>query len=206
VWVDPRVVDLEPARRLAVHAAELLRAAGMAPSLDAAVADCVWVVGTSSRKVEGKRRLNPREAAHQLIGRAAQGSVALVFGDERNGLSNAEVARCHALSAAPTRDEQSSLNLAQAVLLYSYELRMAQLAAASHPTEPLPVAATDAEVRHVETALRCALEKCRFLVSDERHAVRDLMAPLVRSHLSRRETQLWLAALHSVLRCLRTPV
>jgi tRNA C32,U32 (ribose-2'-O)-methylase TrmJ len=58
----------------------------------------------------------------QMLARTAQGTVALVFGDERNGMSNAELLRCNALSTAPTLSHQPSLNLAQAVLLYAYEL------------------------------------------------------------------------------------
>src|SRR5262249_28399766 len=63
VWVDPVVDDLERARRVAVHSTDVLSSARVASSLDAAVADCVWVVGTTSRRVPGKRRVNPRTAA-----------------------------------------------------------------------------------------------------------------------------------------------
>ena len=129
-WVRPEAEDLGPARRLAVHAEEVLDGARRADTLEEAVADCVWVVGTSSRKVEGKRRLSPRAVGEELVARAAQGPVAVVFGDERSGLTNAEVERCHDLSAVPTDPSQPSINLAQAVLLYAYEVRMASLAAA----------------------------------------------------------------------------
>jgi TrmH family RNA methyltransferase len=199
-WVTPVVEDFTPARRLAVHAEDVLDGAGRAESLDAAVADCVWVVGTSSRKVEGKRRLNAREAAQELVVRAAQGPVALVFGDERSGMTNAEVERCHDLSAVPTDPAQPSINLAQAVLLYSYEVRMAQLAAAERPAAPLPLAATDAELAQVEAALKGALEAVGFLVNEGRHGLRDLFAPLRRARLSRKEARLWLAALHTVIK------
>lgn len=199
-WVTPGVEDLTPARRLAVHAEDVLEGAGRADSLDAAVADCVWVVGTSSRKVEGKRRLSAREAAQELLVRAAQGPVALVFGDERSGMTNAEVERCHDLSAVPTDPSQPSINLAQAVLLYSYEVRMAQLAAAQTPPAPLPLAATDAELAQVEAALKAALQAVGFLVNEGRHGLRDLFAPLRRARLSRKEARLWLAALHTVVK------
>jgi TrmH family RNA methyltransferase len=205
-WVHPEAEDLAPARRLAVHAEDLLRAAGRADSLEEAVADCVWVVGTSSRKVEGKRRLSPRAVAEEMVQRAAQGPVALVFGDERSGLTNAEVERCHDLSAVPTAPEQPSINLAQAVLLYAYELRMATLAAAPPPAAPLPVAATDAELAQVEQALEDTLVSGGFLVDPQargRSALRDLFAPLRRSRLSRKEARLWLAALHSLTKRLR---
>jgi len=205
-WVHPEAEDLAPARRLAVHAEDVLESAGRADSLDAAVADCVWVVGTSSRKVEGKRRLSPRAVAEELVQRAAQGPVALVFGDERSGLTNAEVERCHDLSAVPTAPEQPSINLAQAVLLYSYELRIASLASEPHTLPPLPVAATDSELSLVESALEQALVTGGFLVDEHqgRTGLRDLFAPLRRSRLTRKEAKLWLAALHTLAKRLRS--
>jgi TrmH family RNA methyltransferase len=206
-WIHPEAEDLAPARRLAVHAEDVLEAAGRADSLDAAVADCVWVVGTSSRKVEGKRRLSPRAVAEEMVQRAAQGPVALVFGDERSGLTNVEVERCHDLSAVPTAPEQPSINLAQAVLLYAYELRMASLAASPPPAAPLPVAATDTELAQVESALEQALVAGRFLVDENpqgRTGLRDLFAPLRRSRLTRKEARLWLAALHTLAKRLRS--
>ncbi|HZI13207.1 MAG TPA: TrmH family RNA methyltransferase [Myxococcus sp.] len=200
VWVTPEVEDLGPARRLAVHAEDVLDGARRAATLEEAVADCVWVVGTSSRKVEGKRRLPPRAVGEELVARATQGSVALVFGDERSGLTNAEVERCHDLSAVPTAPEQPSINLAQAVLLYAYEVRVAHLEASAPPAGPLPVAATDAELAQVEATLETLLAAGGFLVDEQpgRTALRDLFAPLRRSRLTRKEARLWLAALHTV--------
>ncbi len=200
VWVTPEVEDLGPARRLAVHAEDVLDGARRADTLEAAVADCVWVVGTSSRKVEGKRRLPPRAVGEELVARSTQGTVALVFGDERSGLTNAEVERCHDLSAVPTAPEQPSINLAQAVLLYAYEVRVALLEAAAPPAGPLPVAATDAELAQVEATLETLLSAGGFLVDEQpgRTALRDLFAPLRRSRLTRKEARLWLAALHTV--------
>jgi TrmH family RNA methyltransferase len=205
-WVHPEAEDLAPGRRLAVHAEDVLESARRADSLEEAVADCVWVVGTSSRKVEGKRRLSPRAVAEELVQRAAQGPVALVFGDERSGLTNAEVERCHDLSAVPTAPEQPSINLAQAVLVYAYELRMASLAASPPPAAPLPVAASDAELAQVESALEESLVAGGFLVDAQprgRSGLRDLFAPLRRSRLTRKEARLWLAALHTLTKRLR---
>ncbi len=197
-WVTPRLDDMEPAYRLAVNAGDLLETARVCRSLDEAIDDCVWVVGTSSRHVAGQRRVDPHEAARRLVERATEGPVALVFGDERNGLSNVEVQSCHALSAAPTLEDQPSINLAQAVVLYSYEVRMAQLHARALPAAPRPVSATRAEIQTLETELHAVLQGCHFLAHAERHAVRDLMASLQRGGLSRKEVQLWLAALHTL--------
>ncbi len=92
---------------------------------------------------------------------AAQGAeerVAIVFGDERSGMSNLDLSRCHQLSAISTGDEQPSLNLAQAVLVYCYELRLAWLATSERRSSaPLPAAATTLELATLEESFKRAL-------------------------------------------------
>jgi len=91
------------------------------------------------------------------------------------------------------------------VLLYAYELRVASLAA-SPPPRPPATPATDAELERLRGALEALLSRGGFLVHPHRHALRDLMTPLLRSALSRREARLWMAALSSVARRLgRSP-
>jgi tRNA/rRNA methyltransferase len=192
--------DFAAMRRVAVHAEELLDRPRLVRTLDEAVADCAWVVGTSSRRVRGKRHLAPEEVAREALARAGEGRTAIVFGDERSGLTNAEVLRCHDLSVVPTAAEQPSLNLAQAVLLYAWEARRA--AAAAEPERAVRTAraagATDADLARIEEALRGALRDGGFLRGPERHAVRDLLDPLRRARLAPREARLWEAALRSL--------
>lgn len=199
VWVQPEVEELAPARRLAVHAGELLERVRIVDSLEEAVADCVWVVGTSSRRVEGKRRLTPRQVGDEAARRAGQGAVAIVFGDERSGMTNEDVWRCHDLSSVPTAPEQPSINLAQSLLLYGYEARIAALSIPEQPSS-LPAPATVESLGALESALKQVLVAGGFLVHEGRHALRDLMAPWLRSGLSRNEAGLWTAALHRVRR------
>ena len=190
--------DFASARRVAVHAETLLDRPRLVSSLDEAVADCTWVVGTSGRV--GGRLLSPAEVARGAAERSP-GLTAIVFGEERSGLDNDAIDRCHDLSVIPTDAAQPSLNLAQAVVVYAYALRRAALAGAE-PRAPGAVAATDAELERVEEALRSALRVGGFLAGPERHAVRDLAATLRRARLSRREARLWLAALRRVGRAL----
>jgi tRNA/rRNA methyltransferase len=189
--------EFATARRLAVHAEDLLDRPRVVATLEDAIADCGWVVATSSRRVRGKRRLAPDEVAREALARAAEGTTAIVFGDERSGLTNAEVDRCHDLSAIPSASEQPSLNLAQAVLVYAWELRRAGIGAGAPPRGEA-AGATDAELVRVEEALRSTLRSGGFLAGPERHAVRDLAATLRRARLSRREARLWLAALRTL--------
>lgn len=107
----------------AAGAEDVLTTATVYASLDAAVADCIFVLGTSARP----RRiawplLSPPAAARNLLQEAEHGPGALVFGRERTGLTNAELDRCHALSTIPANPDFSSLNIACAVQVMTYEL------------------------------------------------------------------------------------
>jgi TrmH family RNA methyltransferase len=116
------------ASMLAAGADDVLDAAGRHADLDAALAGCHFVLGTSARRRHVPMpELSPRQAARQLFAAAAAGPVALVFGRERTGLENAELQRCHAAVAIPADPAYSSLNLAAAVQVLAYELRLASL-------------------------------------------------------------------------------
>ncbi len=200
--------DFATARRVAVHAEELLDRPRLCATLDEAVADCAWVVGTSARKVRGKVRLRPEEVGQEALLRRP-GRTAIVFGEERSGLTAAEIDRCHALSAIPTGAAQPSLNLAQAVLLYTWEVgRAVRGANAAGSASPLGegvasrrrtgALATDAQLLAVEAALRHLLRAGGFLAGPERHAVRDLADVVRRGRPSPREARLWEQALRKV--------
>lgn len=128
VLVDPQCQVDAQAIALAAGASEIALNAQIYPTLEAAVADCGLVVGTSarSRTLEWPM-LEPRECGEKLISEANQHSVAIVFGRERTGLTNDELQLCHYHVCVPANPEYSSLNLAMAVQLLSYEVRMAYL-------------------------------------------------------------------------------
>lgn len=93
-------------------------------TLAASIADCDLVIGTTARGRGTKRHYHPPEALSAIIS-AQQGvsqDIALVFGREDSGLSNAELACCDLLSYVPLAVSYPSLNLAQAVMIYSYAL------------------------------------------------------------------------------------
>ena len=95
-------------------------------TLDAALAGCVIAVGLSARPREfAGRVLAVREAAVEAIEHAVHGDVALVFGTEMSGLSNPELARCGIVATIPANASYASLNLAAAVQVVAYELRLA---------------------------------------------------------------------------------
>ena len=129
--VTPERFPDPEANTLAAGADDLLAAAPVHADLDAALAGCHFVLGTSARRRHiPLPELSPREAARQLVEASHRGPVALLFGRERTGLENEELQRCHASVGIPTDPGFSSLNLAAAVQVLSYELRLACLDAA----------------------------------------------------------------------------
>jgi TrmH family RNA methyltransferase len=118
----------------AAGGADLVRHARIEPSVEAAVADCGLVLGTSARARSANFRvLDARAAAAELVAASAARPAALLFGGERNGLSNEDLARCHALVRIPADPGYASLNLAQAVQILCYEIRLAAGAASAQP-------------------------------------------------------------------------
>src|SRR5262245_27675676 len=136
----PPGLDRPEARALAYGAWDVLDAALVFADLRGAVADAGLVAGTSGRT--GAPAFEPREFAAEAATRAASGRVAVVFGPEASGLTNDELARCHLVIHIPTDVAQSSLNLAQAVLIVAYEIRLATLERGAAPAPEGLAAAT----------------------------------------------------------------
>ena len=99
-------------------------------SIDEAIEDCHFVVGTSARnrKIPWPMK-EPREAAEQILKRVVNNNekVAILFGQEDRGLTNEELGRCNLHIHIPSSEDYSSLNLSQAVQIISYELRLAMI-------------------------------------------------------------------------------
>lgn len=130
LWlVAPREFPSAEATAMASGADAILESARVVATLDEALSGCVRVFGATPkpRRVP-MPELAPREAAPALLSAAAAHDVALVFGTERIGLTNEEIERCHVSVNIPTSAEYNSLNLAQAVQVLCYELRLAALA------------------------------------------------------------------------------
>jgi tRNA (cytidine32/uridine32-2'-O)-methyltransferase len=131
VLVAPERYPHIEAHALAAGADDVLATAPVLATLAEAVADCRLVLGCTarSRRVALEEHL-PRVAASLATARAGEGAeVALVFGRERTGLTNDELQLCHAAVHIPANPEYSSLNLAAAVQVLAYEVRMAMLEA-----------------------------------------------------------------------------
>jgi tRNA/rRNA methyltransferase len=191
---------LARAARLARHASDLLDALEVHADLRAALGSATWVVGTTSRAVEGRPQLDPRATAAELWRRSAAGEVALVFGEERRGLSDGELALCHAVCTIPTAPAYDSMNLAQAVAVLAYELRVG--GAVGTAGVPLPGAAEPARHATVEALwdrARAVLSRTGFLnPQNPEHILADLRRLLSRAEPTQREVELLLAALRTI--------
>jgi len=121
--VNPYEVAFRQARS-AVGASALLANAEVYGTVDRAVADCSLVVGTTAvRNRELHHQLRPIEyGARVMRKQLASGPVALLFGSEKTGLSNADLSHCHWLVRIHTHNENISMNLGQAVAVCLYEL------------------------------------------------------------------------------------
>lgn len=123
--VEPAEFPHPEAEWRAASAADVLRSAVVTSTVDEAIADCQFVVGTSAR---GRRIPWPLLDARQCAARMARAStreqVAVLFGREDRGLTNDELQLCNLHLNIPTSDAYSSLNLAMAVQVVCYELRM----------------------------------------------------------------------------------
>ncbi|MDY6955081.1 MAG: RNA methyltransferase [Thermodesulfobacteriota bacterium] len=126
IVVDPRDCDLTRVLKMATHfAADLVEEMEVFDNLQKALGPFQYVVGTTAR-LGGKRAttLHPRKIAEKLIPISQKNRIALVFGPENTGLTNAELRLCHATVTIPTA-EFASLNLAQAVMVVCYEVFLA---------------------------------------------------------------------------------
>ena len=128
VLVRPRYFPSEEATARAAGADDLLASARVVDDLGAAIADCGWVVGASARlRTVTVPAVDPRQCAAEVIERLDGNRVALLFGPEQSGLTNEDLARCRLLVNIPTAPGYGSLNLAMAVQVLCYELRMAAI-------------------------------------------------------------------------------
>ena len=195
VLVAPERYPHADANALAAGADDVLAAAPLYDSLAEAVADCRLVLGCTARS----RRVplpeqGPREAvAAALDEAAAGGEVALVFGRERTGLDNEELQLCHGAVHIPANPGYSSLNLAAAVQVLAYELRMAWLqrgpAAAPEPHGDPP--ATHAQMEGLFGQLAQTLDEIDFHKGRApQSALRKFRRLFLRSGLDEREVRL----------------
>jgi TrmH family RNA methyltransferase len=162
--VAPREFPSPEATARAAGADAVLDGAQVCDTLEEALAGCRFVVGASARlRAVPWPAVTPREAAPRLLAESAHGEAAVMFGRESSGLNNEELARCHALLHIPTNPEYSSLNLAMAVQVVAYELRLATLGEAALEQERIDPLAPAEELERFYEHLERTLVDAGFL-------------------------------------------
>lgn len=195
---------LARARRMARKASDLLDRIEVHGDLAGALGPSTWTCGTTSRGVEGRPWLDPRELAAELTRRSAAGEVAVVFGEERRGLSDAELELCQAVCTIPTSAAYDSMNLAQAVAVVAYEVAAAR-AAPLGPAQAIGRGggepARHATVEALWERARAVLGAVGYLnPQNPEHILADFRRLLARADPGQREVELLVAALRAVER------
>lgn len=202
VLVNPRHFPHEKATARATGADDVLANASVVETLEEAISDCVYVAGASarSRAIEWPC-MEPRECAAKLTEESHKGVVAVVFGPEKSGLSNADIDHCHALLTIPTDPGFSSLNLAMAVQVITYELRMAGMVDEYPDAEPRVPPATSEELEYFYAHLEQVLTYIEFLDPDDPRALmRRLRRLFVRARPDKNEVNILRGILSAVAR------
>jgi TrmH family RNA methyltransferase len=180
--VQPAEFDAWRIGGIAHRSNDVVEQAQVFDSLPEALVDTVFVVGTTARSRTAQRNyVRPREIAPTIVQHARENLVAILFGREDRGLGNEALDLCHAAAVIPTNPDYSSINLAQAVLLLSYEIFLA------HGAEegPLPRGrratrpATVEELENTFSALEAGLHRIEFYKAREPSAIMRTLRTVV---------------------------
>jgi TrmH family RNA methyltransferase len=197
--VHPFELAFREARSAVGPAAGVLARAEEFDSLAAAVTDCSLVVGTTAAQHRDlQHSVNSlAEGAPLIQQRLAHANVAIVFGSEKTGLSNADLGHCHWLMHIPTSDEHLSMNLGQTVAVTLYEL--------SRQSKPLPVVASEppataAELERLTVVLVEALEISGYATHATLAATVEKVRRMVRRlNLNGRDAEVLLGMLRQIV-------
>jgi len=206
VLVQPQTEPCAPvALARASGAQTVLEQAQVVADLPSAVADCRCVIGSSARPRDTLwQPLDPRACASLVRAQVLEGPVALVFGRESSGLTRAELDQCQHLVHIPANPAYTSLNIAMAVQVLAYEMRMAAGQEHAAPTQsavidPRDQAATHVQMQGLFTHLQATLHKIGFLQTGQASStLRRLQRLLYRADPVQRDVQMLRGILSAV--------
>ncbi len=189
VLVNPRHFPHEDATARASGATDVLEGARVVASLREALSDCLYVAAASARpRTIGWPSMAPRDCAERMMLEGRHGKVAAVFGPEKTGLHNDDLDLCHTLLTIPTNPAFSSLNLAMAVQVLTYELRVASTLHSGPGFETEAPPATGEQMERFHTHFEQVLTDLGFLDPDNpRHLMRRLRRLFIRARPDQNE-------------------
>lgn len=181
--VNPKYFPHEDATARASGATDILDNAKVVSSLAEALTDCVYVAGASARsRTIGWPTMGPRDCAERMMLEMKKGQVAAVFGPEKSGLNNDDLDRCHTLLTIPANPDFSSLNLAMAVQVFTYELRVASSLNGGPGFASEAPPASGEEMEHFYTHLEKVFAEVKFLDPDNpRYLMRRMRRLFIRA-------------------------
>jgi TrmH family RNA methyltransferase len=187
--VNPKYFPHEEATARASGASDILDRTVVTATLAEALVDCTYVAGASARsRTINWPSMGPRDCAERMIRERVHGTVACVFGPEKSGLSNDDLDLCHTLLTIPTDPGFSSLNLAMAVQVLTYELRVASMLDEGPVFDVEAPPATSDEMEHFYTHLEQVLTGIEFLDPDNpRHLMRRMRRLFIRARPDKNE-------------------
>jgi tRNA/rRNA methyltransferase len=164
IVVGNRDLDDEAVRQMATHVARhIVEGIRHFDTLEEALADFTWVVGTTARQGSGRGPVvSPRKMAELLVGLSQENRIALLFGPEDTGLTNDDLRFCQTLVTIPTVAFKS-LNLSHAVMVICYELLMAKM---DREVQFAPKLASAKELEGMYAQLKETLMAIGFLLPD----------------------------------------
>ena len=162
--VSPKTFPSAYATARAAGADDILHKAIVCSSLSEALSESGWVVGTSARARHiAWPELNPRDCAQQIVEQASRYEVSIVFGRESSGLTNQELEQCNGVVRVPTDESFASLNIAAAMQIIGYEIRLACLSMDDPVCESIETSVTNEDMERFYEHLREALIEVEYL-------------------------------------------
>jgi TrmH family RNA methyltransferase len=197
VLVRPRSFPHAESNALAAGADDILANARVVSSVSEAVADCVFVAGTTSRPRSYYWEFTtPRDVAGRLVALPEDARAALLFGSERYGLGTDDLQYCNVLVRIPANPEYCSLNLAMSVQLLTYEIFMAREQPRSRTQLELPLAPAG-DVEHFYKHLNEVLNEIDF-ADRTGHLMERLRRLFNRAQMDRNELNIMRGILSAV--------
>ena len=189
--VSPKHFPHPEATARASGAEDVLERSVVCETLDDALIGAQLMVAVTARPRDLSLEVfDPRGAARLLLDEAGRSEVALVFGTEMSGLTTEEIGKCQSISTIPANPAYSSLNLASAVQVMAYELKMA-LPEEIKSSEKMLDLATFEEIEHFYQHLEMTLVKIGFLDPEEPKRLMQRMRRLfARSRLEKTEVNI----------------
>jgi tRNA (cytidine32/uridine32-2'-O)-methyltransferase len=200
ILVAPKHYPDPVADARAAGALDILECARIVETLQEAIADCHLVMGTSARERSlPMLQQTPRECAEMIHTQSERMNIAILFGEERIGLTNEQLDHCHHQIVIPTSELYPSLNLAAAVQIIAYELHLSSISLYKSPLKNRDDFVTMDEVEKFYQHLEGLLVSHQFLNPEEpKRLMSKLRRLFMRAYPTREEINL----LHGVIRAL----